>query len=94
MTSTEQGKEIRRLTREMLNVAEKSHPLDFGAFCGALLANVSGALPDPYWNKMMNIGPCDVPDCDCHILGSKTMEVLNLLRKDHQKTLTERNQKN
>ena len=90
MTTEEQGKEVRRLTREMLAIAEKSHPLDFGAFCGALLANVSGALPGPYWAKMMAVTPCDVPGCDCHVLAAKTMEALNLLREDHRKTLTRR----
>ena len=94
MTSTEKGKEIRRLTREMLAVAEKSHPLDFQAFMGAIMANVSGALPRPYWDRMMKTFPCETAGCHCHVLAAKTMEVMNLLREDHRITLTKRAGKN
>jgi hypothetical protein len=94
MTSKQQEKEVRRLTSELLSVAEKSHPMDFAAFCGALLANVSGALPTCYWATMMKITPCDIPGCNCHVLAAKTMEALNLLREDHRITLAKQAEKN
>lgn len=66
------------------------HPLDYQCFLGALLANVVGAIPDDYWARMMVTTPCEVLGCDCHVITKHVMTALDILRNDHQKTLTNR----
>jgi hypothetical protein len=88
MTS-EHEKEMRRLTGVIL-AYKRMHPLDFQVFLGALLANVVGALPDDYWARMMVTNPCEVPGCDCHVIAGQVMAALNILRNDHDKTLSNR----
>jgi hypothetical protein len=91
-----QEKEMRRLVGVMLSIQKQRqiHPLDFQVFIGALLANVVGAIPDDYWERMMVTKPCEIPRCDCHVVAAHVMFALDILRNDHRKTLTERSSHN
>ena len=84
-----QEKEMRRLTGVMLSIQKQRdvHPLDFQCFLGALLANVVGAIPDDYWARMMVTKPCEVPNCNCHVIAGHVMAALDILRNDHITTL-------
>jgi hypothetical protein len=92
----EQEKEMLRLTGVMLAIQKQRHvhPLDYQCFLGALLANVVGSIPDDYWERMMVTNPCEVPNCNCHVIASHVMFSLNILRDDHRATLSTRATKN
>lgn len=36
-------------------------------FCGAVIANVVGNLPDEYWKEAKVKVPCGRAGCDCHL---------------------------
>lgn len=90
--TNEQEKEMRRLTGVLLSIQKQRHihPLDFQIFIGALLANVVGAIPDDYWDRMMVTNPCEITGCNCHVIAGHVMFALDILRYDHRKTLTKR----
>lgn len=87
MTEAEQIADMKRLVRTILDKAETMHPLDFQVYFGAILCNVVGAIPEPYWRRTMQCKPCSIPDCNCHELDAVMMAALDLLRKDHMKTM-------
>lgn len=59
MTIEEGEQAISRIVPEILLVAEKMHPQDFQAwFCGGIITNTIGSLPDSYWDQFKTKHPC------------------------------------
>lgn len=72
----------------VLEVAKTLPPEEFKAwFCGGLITNVVGNLPEDYWAKMMPSEPCDKVGCNCHKFGAMLMPVLDVMRTDHYEHL-------
>jgi hypothetical protein len=62
------------------------HPRAFrNFFCGAIVANVVGNMPDEHWAKFSKMEPCGQPGCDCHLANIGFMTALKELREDHQR---------
>lgn len=71
---------------QLLGLARTSDPQHFKAyFCGAIIANVVGNLPDDYWQKLIVREPCDRAGCDCHLMSDPVIEALKIVRADHEK---------
>jgi hypothetical protein len=74
---------LRGITKAILTLASVLPPEDFSTLWTSIIANVSGNLPQDYWDKMADVKPCDTPGCDCHIASAKLMKAMTVLRKDH-----------
>lgn len=57
-------------------------PRDFQVFLGSLLGNMTGPLPDEYWEELMKTSPCSEPGCTCHLVAEQTMRLLDGVRRD------------
>lgn len=86
------GMDISRpIVGAILEVARHNEPETFSAFfCGGVIANVLGNLPEDYWQKFRQIEPCDQPGCDCHLLRARTLPFLEMIRADYQATMAAR----
>lgn len=70
----------------IMAVARSNEPDKFAAFfCGGVIANVVGNLPEDYWVEFRkSVLPCGQPGCDCHKMREKLMPFLEIVRADHQ----------
>lgn len=85
-----QEKVKRLIVTLLLEVAAQSDPEDFRAFfSGAIIGNVVGNLPDDYWRRFLKIEICDEPGCNCYELAQALVPVLDTIRDDHRKHLSE-----
>lgn len=75
---------VKLIVERCLGVASVNPPSEFAAwFCGGIIANVIGNLPDEYWEKMSTPVPCGRPGCDCHLHEQDALKFLSELRKKH-----------
>jgi hypothetical protein len=98
MTRAEQEnrnvKLVKRLTQELLEVAQETHPITFCTLLSSILANVVSALPDYYWKEMTQSKACPTPGCSCHIGVDATMKAIDILRREHRVIMKKRAVKN
>jgi hypothetical protein len=59
-------------------------------FCGGIISNVVGNLPDEFWRKATKIEICSNPGCNCHELRTRMIETLDFARDDYRKTFEEK----
>ena len=85
---------VKKLTCELVEIAQDTHPVTFRTIFCAVLANVSAALPEEYWQGMMKSSECDIPGCDCHVGADAAMSALNFLRHEHAMIMKKRSVKN
>lgn len=89
------GKEEAYLVQNVVSAfmvaSQKVPPGAFMAMlCGGVITNVVGNLPEDYWQQCKDITPCGNPGCDCHVLQTEMVAMLQKLRDDWKSTLNKR----
>lgn len=96
MTPAEKAEfeDMRKMSRMLIDKAQKLSPVDFQTILMATMANVVGNIPDDYWNHCKIVTPCREPNCDCQLTGQIVMAAMHVLRLDHRQTISKRGRHN
>lgn len=87
---SDRNSQIHKSLVDLLLLAAKHTPPDqFRAFLiGGVVGNVVGNLSDEYWREFMKITLCREPGCDCYLLQTDLVAVLDRLRDDWRKEIS------